>query len=737
MGRQKNRDDSILQRKQRKQIGKFGIGKLATYAVANRVTYTTKTQCDYLAVTIDYRDFVSKPDATTTSLHLTVRKLDPEELWENEAFQSAVDAIGHDRSNLDGLESWTFVILEELKNKAARMTAGRLKWVLRTAMPLRSNFKLFLNAEEVESSKEDHKILVNFDIGSLDVERIKGLSAKTGESWTSNQGGLFSTSFPSGITGTAIITQQTLGGKSLDLGRSNGFFVYVRGRLVNEEDDRFGLHVYSLGTYNRFRAEIYVDDLDGILTANRESMEDVKLFRDAQSLLNEVFNQARQLYEDHLAEVRRKELGKQEEKRSWVSNRLVELPTADALASYSRDLHGADADESWMYLNVDPDSDVSVVTSALYSNISRELPYTYKYVAQGRSGRLVRFDPENATFTINEDHELVAAYAKEPAAQNLLHDLVTGEALLEVYLREAGVNPSVVGEVLEKRDLLLRGLADSHMFSLSALSDYIKDSASQSTELEIAVVAGARALGFVAKHIGGNGHPDGLARFADFPSGEQKIILEAKSSVEVPSAKDIDFAAISKHKTDYRATGCLLVAPGYQGDDDGNAAFSAKELRISCWTVDQFAEVIRSAEARQISARQVLEIVHNEFSQDQVSSRIEKLLADPSWEHRALYLAVVNALRNLHSILPDSNRNVSMIATEIAKMDGFNGIQREDIRQAISHLAGASQGGLLLSNDDVIPNVDYDELERRVQNLTGAPGVPRRMGAFGELDDAQ
>ena len=50
---------------------------------------------------------------------------------------------------------------------------------------------------------------------------------------------------------------------------ARGFFVYVRGRLVNEEDARFGLHELSHATLNRFRADINADDLDTIVTANR------------------------------------------------------------------------------------------------------------------------------------------------------------------------------------------------------------------------------------------------------------------------------------------------------------------------------------------------------------------------------------------------------------------------------------------------------------------------------------
>jgi len=127
--------------------------------------------------------------------------------------------------------------------------------------------------------------------------------------------------------------------------------------------------------------------------------------------------------------------------------------------------------------------------------------------------------------------------------------------MLEVYLREAGVRASIIGEVLERRDTLLRNLANAKMFSLEGLSDSVRGSASRSSDLEVAIVAGARALGFVAKHLGGPGAPDGHARFADFPDGVRTITLEAKSSNDKPSAKDIDFAALRTHAKKHNASG--------------------------------------------------------------------------------------------------------------------------------------------------------------------------------------
>ena len=736
VGRPKPRTEQLSKHAERKQIGKFGIGKLSTYAIANRVSYISKTDGHHLGVTINYSDFRPKPDRTTTAVELQVREIAAfHQLWGDTTFSSAVERLGLSSDDVESQPSWTIVILEDLKPKAHAMELGRLRWVLRTAMPMSSQFRLFLNGKEVRSSKEDFEVVVGFDIKDMRTERIDALRTKTKEAWNVSDVGLTSNSFPSGISGDVKVTRKTLLGKSADVFRSEGFFVYVRGRLVNEEDARFGLHELSHATLNRFRAVIVADDLDEVITANRESMENVKLYRDAQSVLNEIFNEARSRYNEYIREKESRPLtARQEEERSWVPERLVEWPTADAITAYSEDFKGAEPDESWMYLRVDPQTDVSELASSLYSTIGsgRGHPYTYEYSALTSAGRLVYFDPHRSTFTINQDHELTRAYASDPSAQRLLHDLVTGEALLEVYLREAGLPPSTIGEVLEKRDLLFRGLADAQMFSLEGLSTYISESAASSTELEIALVAGTRALGFVTKHLGASGQPDGIARFTDFPEGEQKIILEAKSSVGTPSTKDIDFASISTHMARHSANGCLLIAPSFQGGENGNAAVSARDLRISCWTVEQFARVVGSAEARQVSARDILKIVLTEFSPYDVTRVITELLEAPTWESRALYAAVVRALRELHEVLPKSPRSVTMIATEIARMDDFENVEESDVHRAVSDLVGASQGALLLRGENhVVLNVDYDELDRRVQSLTRDPGTPRRHGAFG------
>jgi hypothetical protein len=352
---------------------------------------------------------------------------------------------------------------------------------------------------------------------------------------------------------------------------------------------------------------------------------------------------------------------------------------------------------------------------------------------------LVKFNPATSTFLINEDHDLVRSHADDGRARWLLEDLVTAEALLEIYLREHQVPSHVVGGVLERRDGLLRRLSEDHPFSLNAISARLRESADDERDLEMVLVAAARALGFVATHISGDSEPDGIARFIDYPSGEQKITLEAKSSETAPSLSGIDFAGLQEHVGRHAAQGCLLVAPRYPGLSRGGesaASYRGEQGRISCWTVEQLSRVVAAAESRHITARDVLDIVLNCFAPDDVTSAVEQLLKQPDWQVRDLYLAILRALRSLEGRLPDRPRTVDMVLTEVSHDQTFVGIEGKNVEKAIRELAHASQGLMNVSGDDVILiHGSYEEIERRLNGLTGRSGAPRRGSTFRSGDD--
>ena len=740
VGRSGKREPAYQRRMTRKQIGKFGIGKLATYAIANNITYISRTNDDVLAVSADFERFRKDPHGTVPVELNVTRVTSWDRLRAPGIFRSACEVAGVEMGTLfdAGFSSWTIVLLENMKQKLIH--PGRLRWILSTAMPLQAEFRLYLNHDEILSSKEAVDVVRRFDVTELSEKRIESVNIKTKETWRIEAGALVSDSFPEGVRGSAIVTERSLhAGKSVDIGRSHGFFVKVLGRLINEVDPLFGLFPLSLQTFNRFRADLTVDDLDKVVIAPREGVGESPLKDKFLILLTEVFYEARDRYEDYLKKLEDEDARKREDERSYIPERLVEHPIADVLSlPLLGPVQGAEADESWFYLEVGTEQEVDELVKDLYTK-PRSQKYRYKFVSKGRQGRLVEFDPRQSTFYLNEDHDLVAEYSGDARAAMLLEDIATAEAVLEIYLREHGMAPHVVGELLQRRDSLLRGLANDHVFSVDVISQRLKNSVNDRYDLEVNLVAASRALGFVATHVSGAGEPDGVARFMDYPAGEKKITLEAKSSGDVPQLAQLDFAGLKEHVEKRQASGCLLVAPAYPGNALGEssaASHRARDNKISCWTVEDLARVVKLAEARQIGAKEVLDIVLNKFAPNDVSVAVQELLSEPTWESRSLYVAVLNALRGLEGRLPDRARTVDHIAAEVSGQQEFTNVTQDEIRKAVADLSGASQGTLVLKDDGrIVVNASSDEIERRLGGLTGEGGEPRRGGAFRDSSD--
>ncbi|GAB2449532.1 hypothetical protein HD599_002051 [Conyzicola lurida] len=750
VGASNKRTEQVEKVRKRKQIGKFGIGKLATYALARRVTYITSTGIGHIyAVTLSFDDFHSSPNGEAEApVRLDVREIETTDILSQAALATALEESGLDLSTcLDSASQWTLVLLEELKGVVESISGNRLKWILSTAMPL-GDFEVFLNGIGIEAKKNTYARIAEFNIAELPQKRIDTLNRATDSDWrvetldVDNDGGplkrLVSSQLPSGVSGSAIVTDKSLyGGKSSDLTRSHGFFVKVRGRLIGEEDPLFGSHALSYEVFNRFRAEIDADDLDIDVTAPRESAGNSPRVTALRELLVEVFNEARSQFDMKMKE-KAQHGARREHERHYVYPTFVEKPLADALVqtNFDDDLNaGSEADDSWFYVEVPTAEDTKTLVASLYSTDERQ-PYSYRLEQRGKQERLVEFDPTEHSFTVNADHELALEFKDSPKSMDLLYHLATAEALLEVYLREAGVAAHVVGEVLQRRDNLLRGLAREQMNSPAAIAQALRDSSDSDTELEIALVIAVRSLGFVAKHLGNGGKADGVARFRDYPDGERKITLEAKASGKLPSLSALDFAGLQEHMVDEGADGCLLVAPGYPGgtrEDDAAAAKRAQSLKISCWTIDQLARVVASMERHDVTARSVMQIVATRYAPAEVTLAVDALLGDSAESSRALAAEMIGAIRELETFMSDDAiRELSMIRTVL----GSRGIKPStpDARIALERLAAASQGGmtLLTGGEKFQLNVAVEELERRVADWIGTDSSSRRASTFFE-----
>ncbi|MEX0938215.1 MAG: hypothetical protein WDZ59_10190, partial [Pirellulales bacterium] len=408
---------------------------------------------------------------------------------------------------------------------------------------------------------------------------------------------------------------------------------------------------------------------------------------------------------------------------------------AKSMADYLiwRNRPGADVDQRWYYLEVSDPTKIKELARRLYEGTRSG--YEFVYSGGGRGGKLVHFNPETSTFTINSDHEFVKKH-EEGDAEACLEDFVIAETMLEVYLREEGVSAPVTGEILQRRDELLRALARDQLQSPSAIATFLEDSANNQYDLEIALVVAARLLGFTASHVSGAGKPDGVAVWIDHPRGARRIVLEAKSSDDVPSLGAIDFAGLRGHVNETEgATGCLLLAPDYPGgrrNENARAAKSANEQRISCWTIGDLVRVVKASQARHINAEQVIEIVETVFEPEAVRKRIDALLEDPEWDRSVLAQAIIDALREMEDKLEDRPRSIDQIATAVV-LGGFpNGVKQDEVKTTVIALAAASQGAIRVNEDGTTVRIltSIDELRRRTSAFIKKSGTSRKPGRF-------
>src|SRR6185437_15540365 len=117
----------------RKQIGKFGIGKLATYVLANRLTHISKRAGKYYSTSMDFKLVDGRGDEEIepkAPIKISLREFtenqakDALKPWTSgEAFtKCGVKLFGAGSTN-----SWTFAILSDLKDKVYEIQPGRLE----------------------------------------------------------------------------------------------------------------------------------------------------------------------------------------------------------------------------------------------------------------------------------------------------------------------------------------------------------------------------------------------------------------------------------------------------------------------------------------------------------------------------------------------------------------------------------------------------------------------------------
>ena len=734
----------------RQQIGKFGIGKLATYVLANRLTHISKCNGKYYSTSMNYLAIDRRVDRDVepkAPIKLVLRELTRKQAkqavkpWtETTAFRAAeIRLFGPEAS-----ESWTLSIMSSLKPKVHEIRLGTLKWVLRTALPLRPDFQIRLNGQELESSKEGKGRLKVWVLGK-DLTELPRPSPKpitVSEDTTVNESsehrfGLHVDGLGR-ITGYAEAYKDLLTGKSDEIGRSHGFFVYVFGRLLNVDDGHFGISPDELrhGTFGRFRLVVHMDGLDEGLRSNREAVGEGPLLARAQGVLRAIFNAVRPTIDQNR---------EGEPPGAKLARVLAASPASLSrrpILDLSRDV--VDGKSKSRYLIVpehESDEERDLFLENLEKRAADEADKFITGIDIGFKGfpqdGIARFDTQSGTLHLNGWHPFVATFHDAFIHKRMgqpLELLAMAEVLIEAHLHTFSISASKIEEILWARDQLLRNLTnESGRQSALSLANALNEARNSPDQLERAVCDAFRSLGFDVTHLGKRGDPDGLAS-AHLSADEQgasrhyRVSLEAKSketSGKRVTSKDVGIATIARHREKHECQHAIVVGPAFSTsqketsalgqdiDADRRRSMAAGEPKtITLITVDDLARLVRLRPVKQIGLQKIRDLFQKCSLPNECTDWVD--LIHQTKVDKPPYNAIVETVEKLQRKFKRAPVNYSALRIELSHMEPPIEYESDD------HLFELCRGMAQMAPGAMFANSNTVELDQSAENVIAA-----------------
>lgn len=532
----------------RPPIGQFGIGKLAAYVLAWKLTHVSRSADRFLYTTMDFHKVAGSRQTNAEPVPISLREIDESTAKRELASIKNDDPQIWDRMFGDThrrTPTWTAAGLFDFKGLYDKLQTGRLRWVLSTGLPLHSDFKIWLNGDLITASKQNLRTLGSVDLNE-DVHNIGPVS------------------------GTAQIFEKSLTtGKSQHVGRSHGFFVRVRDRVINLDDPLFGLPQPNHAAWSRFSMEVKADGLQEHLLSSREGVRDSHDVRRLRKLLQDRFNSCRQIFDD------------------WTRSQNDDLdlgslvrPPTPVVEPLVRSVRSAlETGRESFYINsvqgVAP-ADRTQWLRDFEDSISDKMFDAIVLEKLGPNATAVRYDPSDRTLFVNLEHPFVDKISNGGRKSTPAKMFASSELLLEGQLREHGMDRSSAADFLWGRDRGLRFIAGDHPPTVAEVLYQLGIANRDHRALEVATGAAFRILGFEYEKRGGyNQGPDGVlyARLGKHDEPEDyKLVYDTKqtSKPSVQAAKlnigNLDLLR-QKEKADYG----FFVAEKYaaEGNEDG------------------------------------------------------------------------------------------------------------------------------------------------------------------------
>lgn len=549
----------------RPPIGQFGIGKLAAYVLAWRLTHISCVNGKIRSTAMNFRDLTERHqyesnDAYSLKLH---------EPTIDEAKLALADVENRDPAAWAMMfgdkasPTWTAAALSDFRELYDKLSVGRLSWVLSTGLPLRSTFGVYLDGTRLKSSKVNFPAIKQVKVGDADAVAA-GMNLRTGRK------GVVVPGIDGHISGDAVIYQKRLTeGKSDQYDRSHGFFVRVRGRIINLEDELFGLDALNHAAWSRFSMEIRADGLRTHLLSSREGVRESDAIDTLRKYLHGVFNSCRRAYDDW---------AEKELEGLDLETLLRDAPSLFVTEPMLAGVREVVQTQTESYYLSQPEIEEGVAPETWLAEFAEAVATTpiakVQYEATGAYDRVLHFIPDTRTLVMNTDHPFIDKLISNGRNRSAATLFGSAEVLLDLLLHDNGVSMSRRIDVFADRDRVLRLLAGDEPSTAAEVLRLLDVANRSDTALERAIGATFKALGFEYERRGGNeGGTDGVL-YARLGRGtnalaDYKVVYDAKQTSHhtVPADK-INPGSLEDFRKSEGAGFAFFLAIGYAAEND-------------------------------------------------------------------------------------------------------------------------------------------------------------------------
>lgn len=568
----------------RKQIGKFGVGKLAAFALGNRLTHiaTKDGKTRVVSVHQDELKTDSDLDSRDDDRERFTHTIDVQEFSSDEAREVFEDRLDNLTSPWEkGWDTWTLAVIEDIppSNTGNDLQPWHLNRMLPAAVPSEANFTIELNGEtltpkespaelafEIQITSDDFKDRIetklktfwatekNIEPGEVD-EELYTVERTTFENPGDTDEEIAGLDIPNlGHFGGDVKFYESKYTTSRREERNytdHGYRIYTRGRLVNKNDIQFGLANLSHRYLIRLRADIEIPSLDQDLRVTRDSTQDTLSTRIAKLAVRETFNAAR-------SEADRRGMFEGGDEEPFETT--LRQPFSERLKLRSPWYGPASINGLTMDSEVEVDiEDVNINVKSLRS-----------------TDKAVEFSEEDAEFVINESHPLFDTLNNETQFTEHLKDafseILAGRLLLHGYLRHQGADKDALAATRQIFDAVLRSAADDiGEDELSYQLGELEDASFEGHDrFEQAIVDIFQNIGLSTIHEGGPDTHDAIIEIPRTAQPNYKVSVEAKGRSGVADHSDIRFDNVNRHRVERDCDQAIVVARDFQVDGRGD-----------------------------------------------------------------------------------------------------------------------------------------------------------------------